>query len=693
MSLRVVAGLLIFGAFATVKTQVEDPVFFNFTPLPGWPAAKWDVGNDQFRARFQQESDGTFHWVDLTDSTGYTLWKAPAKNPGSPINLRIDNTYIDSKTPLRLISQCGYDAPNGGRGWTIVFHDMADRYEIELHLRIHPGHPVLRQQVKVKNLGNAQVYFRADNILPFSAEIEDTSYRVFRVNQWSTLNAGRNFETATTTLAQRLQKVTMQTGAGGAQCAWVAILKADNVGLLAGWEFDGRADVAVERKDTTLDLSVNLNGLMHPVASQEWFEAPAAFVGIFIGDWDEAGYRTQRYAEAALALRVPDDKFPYIAWDSWGYGEEIHEVKMRREADLAAANGVELFILDLGWAKQMGDWEEDPEKFPSGLAAFSDYVHSKGMKLGLHFVPGEAMADSQVLKDHPDWACSTNYNYHGAVSLAMGHKPVQDWIIEQGVNLIQKYKVDWILQDGQTMVKQCTNKNLSYDYRDWNYAGDYGLNRILKEIQTQTPNTLWENCANGGSMMTFRMVRNYVTSITNDASGSLGSRQGLYGASFPFPPRYTDRYMPTVPITAYNTRSFMFGGPWILMNRLAELNAPDLTFLRSEIETYKAMRQTIRDGKVLHLTARPATGRMDAIESYNFNLDESVAVVVREDATANRYTLKFRDLVATHTYRVSFQTDTSVFTMTGDQLMRIGVSVNLPERESGEIVYARPMAQ
>ena len=45
-------------------------------------------------------------------------------------------------------------------------------------------------------------------------------------------------------------------------------------------------------------------------------------------------------------------------------------------------------------------------------------------------------------------------------------------------------------------------------------------------------------------MMTFNMVQNYVTSITNDASGSLASRQAVYGATYPFPPRYAERYMP-----------------------------------------------------------------------------------------------------------------------------------------------------
>jgi len=137
-------------------------------------------------------------------------------------------------------------------------------------------------------------------------------------------------------------------------------------------------------------------------------------------------------------------------------------------------------------------------------------------------------------------------------------------------------------------------------------------------------------------MMTFSMVRNYVTSITNDASGSLGSRQGLFGASYRFP----HRYMLHTEMIDYNTRSFMFGGPWILMNRLTELNPQELDYLASEIETYKQIRKSIINGKVLHLTARPAVGRTDAIQSYNPALDEAMAVVTRATASSS-FNLRF----------------------------------------------------
>src|SRR5205807_1020162 len=142
--------------------------------------------------------------------------------------------------------------------------------------------------------------------------------------------------------------------------------------------FDGRAKSSVRQVgvDGYVDFASSVLDLNHPVAPGSDFAIPAAFVGLFHGDFDEAGYRTQRFVEAVLAKPAPPGKtFPYISWDSWGYQEQIDEETLRHNADVAAAMGVELFIVDLGWARSIGDWYANPEKFPNGLGGVSDYVH------------------------------------------------------------------------------------------------------------------------------------------------------------------------------------------------------------------------------------------------------------------------------------------------------------------------------
>ena len=42
--------------------------------------------------------------------------------------------------------------------------------------------------------------------------------------------------------------------------------------------------------------------------------------------------------------------------------------------------------------------------------------------------------------------------------------------MQQAIRMIDDYHVDWILQDGQNMVKQCTKTTHTHDPADSNYA-------------------------------------------------------------------------------------------------------------------------------------------------------------------------------------------------------------------------------
>ena len=369
----------------------------------------------------------------------------------------------------------------------------------------------------------------------------------------------------------------------------------------------------------------------------------------------------------------------------------MNETILKRNADVAAALGVELFVVDLGWSRMIGDWRDDPKKFPVGMRSISDYVHSLGMKFGMHFALAEASPDAPVLQDHPDWTSTKSYGYADALSLCLSNAETRDWITKEAIRLIDDYNVDWILQDGEQMVKECTKTTHTHDPKDSNYANAVdGLNAVVGAVQKARPNTSWENCADGGTMMTFNMVKQYVTSITNDASGDFDARQATYGATYVFPPRYVDRYMGEQDIDKYTTRSFMFGGPWVFMNRLTELSVEDQVLAASEIATYKTVRASVRDAKVFHLDP-PAKEGIDAIQSYNAAQRTALAVVTRNGGVEAAYTLLFRGLEPEGTYRVTFQNNSSVLVYSGLQLMRSGVQVPLPETQSSDIVFATPL--
>ena len=619
------------------------------------------------------------------------LWQAPAQHVSSPIRFAIDGRLFNADTHYALVEQHTEITPRKGFRQVITLQDMDGLTRITLHLEMFDAQPVLRIRTLVTNLSPDTVNITLSDMLPLSFSGAGAPFNGFRVNQWSVVPRDLDFQSSQVALRPTGVPLTIDSGAHGLQASWVSIRDAKNHGLLAGWEFNGRsaAHVAYRAADSTVQFSAPVDGIHHPVPSGTTYSTPAAFIGFFQGDWEEAGYRTQRFMEASLARAAPDlPRFPYMSWDSWALQEQFDEQILRRNAAIAAQLGVELFIVDLGWSKGIGDWHADPGKFPSGLKALSDYVHSLGMRFGLHITPTEADSQSPALLNNPDWRSSENDNYFNADSLCLSHLPARNWIVGEIVRVIDDYGVDWLLQDGENMVKRCNKTTHTHDPEDSNYSNStQGIDFVVEEVLRQRPDVSWENCENGGNMMTFKMVQDYVTSITNDASGALDSRQAVYGATYPFSPRFADRYSPEDPINTYNTRSYMFGGPWHLMTDLETLTPDQLQFAATEISAYKGMRPIIQNGKVFHLTPAPDVGRIDAIEGITLG-SNAVAVVTRDGGPADQFTLKLRGLVATATYQVHFATDPRRITMTGQQLLTDGLMVNLPDEQCSEIVYA-----
>jgi hypothetical protein len=679
MGKAIAIGLLCLATAAFGSQSTFDPT-----------VNKWTLNNGAIQAALRLTPEGSFVLQSISDLGNGDSWTPSASQPTSLIRLQAGNDIFDVRRQFTLLDQYTVNLTPSGVRQYIVLQDTNGAAQITVTLDLYDNQPALRYGVRYRNLTANPVYVTSADMLPLTVADNGLRYTAFKVNQWSAGGLPSDFEQTQTALATNGTPVEVYSGAHGQQCGWLAVRDSGTRGLFAGWEFDGRTKTTVLQQSSQgyVQFSSAVLDLNHPVAPMGDFQVPSAFIGLFHGEFDEAGYRTQRFVETALAKPAPDPSFPYVAWDSWAFQGNINEATLRQNADTAAAMGVELFIVDLGWAQQIGNWYEDPNKFPHGLAGVADYVHSLGMKFGLHFALTEADPASPVLQANPDWTSTESDNYFGAASLCLSNQPTQDWLVQQGLHIIDDYHVDWILQDGENMVKQCAKTTHSHDPNDSNYSNSVlGLNAVVSAIQRARPNVYWENCEDGGNMMTFNMVKRYVTSITNDASGSLPSRQAVYGATYPFSPRYTARYMPSSDgVSAYSTHSYMFGGNWVLMNQLSNLSPDQVGFLAQEIAHYKALRTTVSSGKVYHILP-PSAGGIDVIQSYNAGLDNSVAVVTRAAGGTPEYVFRPQGLNPNSRYTVSFEVSPTVLSIPGSQLMNNGVRVQLPIPFTSEIVY------
>ncbi len=84
---------------------------------------------------------------------------------------------------------------------------------------------------------------------------------------------------------------------------------------------------------------------------------------------------------------------PPMGWNSWNkFGCNISEQLVKQTADIMVSSGMkgagyEYIVMDDCWQvarDSTGNIIADPKRFPSGIKALADYVHSKGLKFGLY---------------------------------------------------------------------------------------------------------------------------------------------------------------------------------------------------------------------------------------------------------------------------------------------------------------------
>ncbi|WP_262056686.1 glycosyl hydrolase family 28 protein [Streptomyces sp. STR69] len=190
---------------------------------------------------------------------------------------------------------------------------------------------------------------------------------------------------------------------------------------------------------------------------------------------DEAWIGTS-YATPATLTPMSDNGQslrPAMGWSSWSYVRRTPtEAKIKAQADALVASGLDnhgfVYVnLDDFWQKcdtngftvdSYGRWAVDPAKFPSGIKALADYIHSKGLKFGFYVTPGiakNAVTANTPIEGTPyhakDIADTTrtekNYNCKNMYYIDYG-KPGAQEFVNSWAKQFASWGVDYLKIDG-----------------------------------------------------------------------------------------------------------------------------------------------------------------------------------------------------------------------------------------------------
>jgi alpha-galactosidase len=649
-------------------------------------------------------NDGRITWDRLNQTPTATSWlDAVATSPLFVLGFKDGRgEHLDVGLIAGLIGEPVIELRADGSAEAILEFALSDSsLTLTWHVEGRPEHAVIRQWFVVTNGGDAPVTITRLPVLTAAlgrpagnsrahCGLKRTSYQ--RRNEWPDWFTWRSVELRPG-VADAVHSGYRQ------EATWLGITTAgDGPGLYVGWEANTAATCALG--DLHGDGAIWLECFLEPayiLQPGQTLTGPGGFIGLAAGDLDEISYRCQRFVDETLAWRAEDVRFPFVEFNSWGYGAEIDDASMRRCFAICQKLGVELFVVDFGWEDP--DWKPLPGRFPNGLAPLAEAAHEAGMLFGVHLSFGNVSNLSAMYREHPEWANGPGqwaYRREGEVfGLTLGNPATRDWIVDKLVKIVDENKIDYFLTDHYLWGP--TNSDVQQRHATDDYLTiAEGFDWVLERFHERRPNVLIEHCDNGIGLPTFKMVQQHVTSIGPDAVGSLYERLHTWRISHVLPPRYLDHYVceHIVPgqfvrhgLLDYEYRSQLFGGPMILMTDLMALeeSTPEWDALARNIALFKRIRGQVLEGKVLHLLEPQPLERVghgwdgwDAIGSYHEASDRAIIFAFRLGGNQDERVIPLHGLRPQTRYRVSFEDRPDTEIRTGADLMANGIRLALP---------------
>ncbi len=501
-------------------------------------------------------------------------------------------------------------------------------------------------------------------------------------------------------------------------------------GWYLGIEFSGRTRLSLRREGTSLKGAAGLNPLPGPylarIAPGASFTTPTIFLGTFSGDSDAAGNILRRWASRVLLnpTDLKNSSYPLLVSNTWGSGMEINEEKARRMIEDSVKLGLEMFHVDAGWFRGVGDWYSNPVKFPHGIDALADYAHQRGLKFGLWVdwtqagtdtAPGALNVHDPKIRDWltQDAAADWKPEPFKGITIDIGYPPARAWCARELDRLVKDYHLDMLEHDGYLVAEGCTRNDHPHAScegsplgpqpwlegpcsTDVSYRATLAYYQLYERLRRQHPNLLLEACNDGGRMVDFGTAAHTDYFSITDTYDPLSNRRAFYDASHVLPAPmlecYVERY-PTKNVASflYMLRSGMMGWCTIMQDTTAWTPEQRAT-ARQAFRLYKMrLRPMIRHADLYHISPRPDGLHWDAAEYFAPDTGQGVVYAFRGSTPGERdHTFLLKGLRADRQYDIHFEDHTGAdHRESGSQLMTSGLKVSLPSPESSELVFIK----
>ena len=374
---------------------------------------------------------------------------------------------------------------------------------------------------------------------------------------------------------------------------------------------------------------------------------------------------------------------------------DFNEEKILNIARQASKLGIDMMVLDDGWfgkrdddCSGLGDWFVNEKKLNGGLKALVEKINAMGMKFGLWFEPEMVSEDSDLYRNHPDWAIQIPgrkpMRSRYQLVLDMSNPEVVDYLYGVMSAILRENHIEYVKWDMNRSISDWYTATLSRG-RQMEMPHRYvlGLYELLEKLTSEFPDVLFEGCSGGGGRFDAGMMY-YCPQIWCSDDTDAHERTFIqYGTSFFYPTSTVGSHVSAVPnhqtgrITSIETRGVVaMAGSFGYELDLNQLSEEEKAVVAKQVTHYKEYQILIYNGDYYRL-ANPFE---DGMSAWSWISEDKKTILVqgvlfRAKPNVLRKTLRLMGLEAKKNYKIAGTEEvyTGVALMSGGVLLQRAV--------------------
>ena len=311
----------------------------------------------------------------------------------------------------------------------------------------------------------------------------------------------------------------------------------------------------------------------------------------------------------------------------------------------AKALGIDMVVMDDGWFgkrnddnSSLGDWYVNEEKLGGTLTKLIERVNAEGVKFGIWIEPEMVSEDSDLYREHPDWAITIPgrkpVRSRNQLVLDFSRKEVRDEIFKRICAVLDQGNVEYIKWDMNRSLADIYAPNVTYDYV-------LGVYDFLEKLTNRYPDILIEGCSGGGGRFDAGMLYYAPQIWCSDNTDAINRTRIQYGTSFFYPVAAMGSHVSAVPnhqtgrVTNMHTRGVAaMSGTFGYELNPALLNAKEKAEIRAQLAQYREYQELIREGDYYRLS-NPFQDNFAAWMVVSDDRSKALVSVIRLTAEAN----------------------------------------------------------